>query len=215
MSIPTIRHVCSLGSVCQSSRLLQDIGLKRESYPFDWIFSNPINIERILDDDFFQFLNREQFVGIGPEQCSHSVYGDSMFNHHNPKDNEAHYLYFTRCVRRFRALLGRRDASKLFVMTFPNLECGTIAPIEAHVANLSVYLSSKTCNFRMFVILHVPRCDSFHASVVDASNIRFVTIRTVSVSNGVTLTDPHENLMLHRILLESYHFEVEKLDDEE
>ena len=140
-----VRHVCSLGSVCQSSRMLQDTGLKRESYPFDWTFSSPIGIERILDDDFGQFLQRDLFVGIGPTQCSHLVYGERMFNHHNPKYNEEHYAYFARCVGRFRALLANGE-SKLFVMTFPNLDndAGSVESIKAQVSRLTVYLSSKT-----------------------------------------------------------------------
>ena len=207
-----VRHVCSLGSVCQSSRMLQDTGLKRESYPFDWTFSSPISIERVLDDDFGQFLQRDLFVGIGPTQCTHLVYGERMFNHHNPKDNEEHYDYFTRCVSRFRALLAT-DASKLFVMTFPNLDndAGSVASIKAQVTRLTVYLSSKTRNFRLFVVCHVPRCDALGASVADVSNVRFVTLRTTSVSDGVALTDPRENSTLQRILLDSYTFEVEKL----
>ena len=207
-----VRHVCSLGSVCQSSRMLQDTGLKRESYPFDWTFSSPIGIERILDDDFAQFLQRDLFVGIGPTQCSHLVYGERMFNHHNPKYNEEHYAYFARCVSRFRALLANHE-SKLFVMTFPNLDndAGSVESIKAQVSRLTVYLSSKTTNYRLFVVCHVPRCDAFCASVADVSNVRFVTLRTTSVSDGVVLTDPRENRMLQCLLLESYEFEVEKL----
>ena len=206
-----ICHVCSLGSLCQSSQLLQDTGLKRESYPFDWIFSNPTTIQCILDDDFGLFLHREKLIGISAGRCSHSVYGESMFNHHNPKDNDEHYRYFTRCIGRFRALLGR-EASKLFVMTFPNLERGDITDIQTQVARLNVYLSSKTCNYQIFVILHVHRCDAFDATIVDAGNIRFVTLSTTSVSDGIKLSDPHENHMLHRILLDSYTFAVETLE---
>lgn len=210
MSDAPIRHVCSLGSLCQSSRLLQDTGLKRESYPFDWIFSNPTNIERILDDDFGLFLQRELLVGDGPDKCSHSVYGERMFNHHNPRDSDEHYMYFTRCVGRFRALLAR-DVSKLFVLTFPNLESGAIARLTAEVAQLSARLSSMTRNYRLFVVFHVPHCDALDATTVDAGNVRFVTLSTRSVSDGIVLEDPHENLILQRILLDSYAFAVEKL----
>jgi hypothetical protein len=39
-----INHVCSLGYLCQSSQILKQNGLKKCSYPFDWIFSNCDNI---------------------------------------------------------------------------------------------------------------------------------------------------------------------------
>ena len=67
-TIPRVRHVCSLGTVCLSSRMLKDTGLKRESYPFDWTFSKPNIIERILEDDFGQFLHRDLLVGNGSNQ---------------------------------------------------------------------------------------------------------------------------------------------------
>jgi hypothetical protein len=54
-------------------------------------------------------------------------------------------------------------------------------------------------------------CDA-DATIVDAGNIRFVTLSTTSVSDGIKLSDPHENHMLHRILLDSYTFAVETLD---
>jgi hypothetical protein len=213
-----IRHVCSLGSLCQSSMMLVDTGLKRESYPFDWIFSNPTTIERILDDDFGRFLQRDLLVGNGADQCSHLVYGERMlhhhkrmFYHHNPRDNDEHYMYFTRCVRRFRALLSS-DASKLFVVTFPNLESGAIAGLKTEVAQLNARLSTMTRNYQLFVILHVPHCDVFDASIVDASNVRFVTLSTKSESGGLLFTDPNENRMLHKILRDSYDFAVEKLE---
>ncbi len=196
--------------MCQSTRLLIDTGLKRESYPFDWTFSGPTTVERILDDDFGQFLQRELLVGTGAAQCGHVVYGERMFNHHNPRDNDEHYAYFARCVHRFRALL-RSDASKLFVVVFPNLDRGAVARLRAEVAQLSARLSALTRNHRLFVVFHVAHCDAFDASTEDERNARFVTVSTKGGSDGLVLADPHENRMLHKVLLESYDFAVEKL----
>ena len=206
-------HVCSLGTRCQSSQLLLETGLKKESYPFDWVFSSPADIEHILDDDFRSFLNKEMYGGKGPDQCDHTLYGNRMFNHHNPKDNDDHYLYFTRCVGRFRELLGR-EKGKLFVMTFLNLEndAECVTDVRARAAQFNLYLSSKTCNYRLFVICHVPHCDVFGADVVDVGNIRFVTLHTTSLSDGVHLTDGHEDAMLRQLLLDGYDFKVESLD---
>jgi hypothetical protein len=118
----TIKHVCSLGPICQASQLCKSTDLKRESYPFDWIFSNPRNVMHILEDDFASFLNRELYVSNNhPSKCSHTLYRQSMFNHHNPKDNNEHFSYFIRCVERFRKLLGT-ESTKLFILIFGNVK---------------------------------------------------------------------------------------------
>jgi hypothetical protein len=47
-NLEKIKHVCSLGSLCHSSQILKRNNLKKCSYPFDWIFSNPLVIFQIF-----------------------------------------------------------------------------------------------------------------------------------------------------------------------
>ena len=43
-----IIYACSLGPQCHSSNILKRLNIKKESYPFDWIFSNLKNLEHAI-----------------------------------------------------------------------------------------------------------------------------------------------------------------------
>lgn len=203
-----IHHVCSLGTLCQSSQLCKNTGLKQESYPFDWIFSTIPTVIKIIEDNFNQFLNKEMYTSKGSTKCDHTLYGP-IFNHHNPK-NKDHYNYFTRCVERFRTLLCRNE-NKLFVIFFPNISDVEISTIKQQVIHLQEYLSRKTSNHYIIAICHIPGQESFKTTIVDIKNIKLVTLYTKSKSNGVTINDPNENIMLEKLLLDSYSFQIQKL----
>lgn len=211
----TINHVCSLGPHCQSSKLCKSTNLKRESYPFDWIFSNPANIIHILEDDFALFLNRELYVNVSnkPYRCSHTLYRESMFNHHNPKDNNEHYSYFTRCVERFRKLLSK-ESNKLFILAFVNVnnDLNHIEIIKQQVLRLNEYISTKTTKHYMFVICHIPDQDNYTQTIVDINNIKFISLYTKSRSNGLALLDPAEDKLLQQLLLDNYSFQITNLE---
>jgi len=211
--IITIHHVCSLGPHCQSSQLCKATKLKRESYPFDWIFSSPTNIINILEDDFCLFLNRELYVSNKPSKCSHTLYRENMFNHHNPKDNNDHYNYFTRCVERFRKLLGKK-CNKLFILTFVNVnnDVNQIQHIKQQVIQLNDYISTKTKNYYMLVICHIPYQDNYKTTLLDIDNIKFILLYTQSRSNGLALLDPVEDNLTHKLLLDNYLFQIKNLE---
>ena len=71
MEIKTIKHTCSLGQLCQSSQILKSIGLKKCSYPFDWIFSSCDNILHCIQDDFNIFLDKSYYISKSDKQCGH------------------------------------------------------------------------------------------------------------------------------------------------
>jgi hypothetical protein len=217
----TISHVCSLGNFCQSSQILKETGLKKESYPFDWIFSSPANIINILEDDFTQFLNKElyekmysikfgKYKTIDYKKCGHKIYHNKMFFHHNPKNNDNDYNYFIRCVDRFRKLL-KKELNKLFVITFTNLT-ENIESIKKQIIELNNYISTKTSNYYIFVICHIPNQKIFKFKILDIDNIKFVLLYTKSRSNGIRIGDFKENEMLYKLLLDSYSFQIEKLE---
>jgi len=218
----TISHVCSLGNVCQSSQILKETSLKKESYPFDWIHISPTNIINILEDDFTQFLNKELYVNmytiqfgkykrIDYKKCEHKIYQNKMFFHHNPKNNDNHYNYFIRCVNRFRQLL-KKESNKLFVITFPNLNNEDIENKKNQVIELNNYISTKTSNYYIFVICHIPNQKIFKFTILDIDNIKFVLLYTKSRTNGIRLGDFKENQILYKLLLDSYSFQIEKLE---
>jgi len=53
--IPT--YFFSIGHRCSSSGILQNLNLKTESYPFDWIVSNLSTVRHCIETDFVEFLN--------------------------------------------------------------------------------------------------------------------------------------------------------------
>jgi hypothetical protein len=122
--------ICSIGSFCQSSRLLQRLELKEESYPFDWILSNHKMVKHCIEDDFKIFLDKTQYTFIPTSAYTHKVCGHiyyseivdftnehvpgAVFMHHDLAQDEKDYAYFTRCVDRFRKLIAS-DEQKVFI----------------------------------------------------------------------------------------------------
>ena len=84
--------MCSLGGICHSAQLLKRNGLKKCSYPFDWIFSSISMIIDCLEDDFKKFLDKSMYTSKSESTCGHNVYGKSMFPHHNPLNSEKDYV---------------------------------------------------------------------------------------------------------------------------
>lgn len=95
-----INNFCSLGTLCHRSLLLKRNKLKKESYPFDWIFSNCNIINHCISNNFKIYLDKSYYIKINDFKCGHSYYHENMFNHHNPLKND--YNYFVRCVERFK-----------------------------------------------------------------------------------------------------------------
>jgi hypothetical protein len=126
-------RVVGLGMRCTTAQLLQDIGARSASYPFDWIFSTPEVVVHCLEDDFALLLRCEEYLPTSPQQrgrntalCDHRTFRDgfgvwNMFNHHNPME-PSDYAYLQRCVDRFRALADAADPTLFVVLTDNHLE---------------------------------------------------------------------------------------------
>ena len=96
-----IRYAASLGPRCHTASFLKRNKLKKESYPFDWIFSNTGMITHCLEDNFKTFLDKSYYTITDPasKKQQHSVYSEDpseiFFNHHNPLKEEDN-IYFNR-----------------------------------------------------------------------------------------------------------------------
>ena len=150
-----IKYVCSLGSLCHSSQILKNNGLKICSYPFDWIFSSCDTILHCIEDNFKIFLNKSYYVRLSKKHCGHSYYNKQMFYHHNPLDNKNDYNYYVRCVDRFKQLV-QYEEHKLFIMIFVNLD-----NIEENhkndIINFNNKFSKYTKNYTLLVIYHIKK----------------------------------------------------------
>jgi hypothetical protein len=51
----------SLGFRCSSASLIKSLGLKNESYPFDWLVSRLSVIQHCIESDFVEFLNLDNY----------------------------------------------------------------------------------------------------------------------------------------------------------
>jgi hypothetical protein len=208
-----INHVCSLGPVCQSSKLCKDVKLKQESYPFDWIFSCMSYVKHMIEDDFSMFLNKDLYVYNSHCKSGHQVYGSSMFNHHIPNIKDEDYMYFVRCVQRFRKLL-LSDSNKLFVIIYPNCSSNPeeIETNKKSILELNEFLLTKTKNMYVFAIYHMPNQAEYKEVIEDMNNIKYIQLFTKHPSDGTCLIDKNENKLLQELLLNSYKFQVKKLE---
>ena len=123
-----VTHLASLGSFCLTGNILKNNGLRRYSLPFDWIFSSPQMLIDCLQDDFSAFLDRRHYRSISDGRwnpgAEHELYLQkygiaAVFAHRDPT-REEDYLYFKRCVDRFRDLLRSRDSKLFLIMGRPN-----------------------------------------------------------------------------------------------
>jgi hypothetical protein len=59
-------YIFSLGYRCTSAGILKSLGLKAESYPFDWMVSRLPIIEHCVKNDFVEFLNQDNYTNKTP-----------------------------------------------------------------------------------------------------------------------------------------------------
>lgn len=90
----------SIGENCNSSWYLKETGIKKASYPFDWVFSSPDIIIDCIKDDFNKFLDTKLIIDR-ETKAGHNYYHDNLFNHRNPLRSDDDLSYYARCVGRF------------------------------------------------------------------------------------------------------------------
>jgi hypothetical protein len=205
---------CSLGGLCHSAQLLKINGLKKASYPFDWIFSSLPMVEHCIKDDFKTFLDKNQYIDyklnntLRENQCEHSYYGNMVFNgehnvifnHHNPLSNENDYAYFERCVNRFRELL-KSNEYKGFVLFDTNDD---FRKNLKKYFNFSDFLSEHTNKHKLFVINNEVSGYQDYEWVI-ANNLRLIRLKTNSGTTGVVFHDKTDEDYLNK-LIEKWEF---------
>lgn len=189
---------CSLGDSCKASYGLQSIGLKTESYPFDWINSRSEIIKMCIQNEFKDFLDRSLYYPQVNEHdaeriCDHSIYTPILnvnpltykqvfFRHRDPLSLDKDYEYYTRCVDRFKNLLAS-DEDKLFIKTYVNQELDKSFLDDS--LSLVEFLESHTTNYKMVAIKHsVTGTQSF--KVEEHKNLIYIEITTIDHTDGGT-----------------------------
>jgi hypothetical protein len=114
-----------LGNYCLTAMLLKDNNLKFESYPFDWMVSCTDNIIHCVNNNFEEFLNKNNYICI-KNKTKNKYYLNNTnkifknidvdHQHHNLLNN-SDYDYINRCVDRFNNL--EKYKNIIFIMIRP------------------------------------------------------------------------------------------------
>lgn len=208
-----IKHICSLGNNCHTATLLKRNQWKKESYPFDWIFSNINLVKHCIDDKFDKFLDQQYYPDKDPKswQQNHVYYfpfsEDKMFNHKNPM-KEDDYQYYQRCVKRFNQFV-KKPEFKVFLNMHVNHD-----PInntfKQKMIKFNNYLDKNCENYALICIVQGVG-DKQEYSFETHSNIHFINLTTLSPSNGKEFINPTDNSFLDNLLKKVYKFDIEKL----
>ncbi len=218
-----IQHFISLGTLCHPARMLQRIHVKNVSYPFDWMFTDENVIIDILNDDFNKFMDKSYYGDVknkfSERTCGHSLYHEDFFFHKNPR-NEDDYLYYQRCINRFKGMLCD-PGEKLFIMMYSpgstkhptdvyklfNEEYHTetiLNNLRLRGENLNNTLMKFTNNYKLLIVMNFGNNEKQSFQMVHHGNIHYLTLNTLSESTGVTFKDNADNLYFSGIMCEHY-----------
>jgi hypothetical protein len=218
MSVIKIKETCSLGHLCFSSFLLKTLNIKKESYPFDWIFSNLNIIKHCIEDKFKTFLDKKYYTRICNKNITnkrkmnlqrHIYYfpnGNIMFNHHNPI-NTKDYNYFLRCVNRFKILL-KKKSNKLFIYYHKNYENKPFDENnKLNIIEFNNFLKMHTKNYTILSI-YVQKSNTSSLDYIKYENIDFVNINIIGGMNGVKFTNQQDANILKNFIKKRYLFSL-------
>lgn len=218
-----IQHFISLGTLCHPARMLQRIHVKNVSYPFDWMFTDENVVIDILNDDFNKFMDKSYYGDVknkfSERTCGHSLYHEDFFFHKNPR-NEDDYLYYQRCINRFKGMLCD-PGEKLFIMMYSpgstkhptdvyklfNEEYHTetiLNNLRLRGENLNNTLMKFTNNYKLLIVMNFGNNEKQSFQMVHHGNIHYLTLNTLSESTGVTFKDNADNLYFSGIMCEHY-----------
>lgn len=203
-------QVCSLGSLCHTSSFFKINNYKRQSYPFDWMFSHYTNIIHCIEDGFKKFLNKSLYIYLQHNKCKHQYYTDLEFNHYNPLINKEHYNYYIRCVERFQNLL-LSDEQKLFMIMNVNLT-EIQEKTKTDIIEFEQRFSNHTKNYRLVVIFHIPNKPKNKHIITQHENIDFIELHTLSSSNGISFVGESDNDYFYHMI--QRHYDIEQLTED-
>jgi hypothetical protein len=210
---PAIVHAASLGTECYASWTLKQMGLKRYSLPFDWLFSSLPMVLHCLEDDFATFLDPRHYrpvpladrpaphIGL----CDHAHYAGEfgvrhVFNHFDPSELTWH-AYLVRAVGRFRRLLAS-PAPKLFFATVRTAQPELLVESFTRLAAL---LDRSTAKAELHLLAIVPpdANRSFSRTVLTQVDAHRLTVwQPYTRLDGLVFEDAFDDLFVRRMLAE-------------
>jgi len=139
--------IISFGYRCSCAGFLKKMGLKHESYPFDWLISRLSVVKHCLENEFTEFMNTDNYekrqcktfemidmnnificdeILIANKYYQPQIDMDSniaykwylAMNHHNILEEEKDREYYSRCITRFQQLM-KTENKKIFLHICP------------------------------------------------------------------------------------------------
>jgi hypothetical protein len=129
-----------------------------------------------------------------------------MFGHHNPLKNDDDYLYFIRCIDRFKNLLKKKE-NKLFIITFQWLNEHNVNLYINKIIEFNEEFKKYTNNYILLVILHYYKLNELSHKFTFHDNIHFLHL-CASETNGIEFKNDIENNYLDNIINKSYNFNI-------
>lgn len=195
---------CSLGFHCQSSKILIRNDLKKESYPFDWMFSNMFIVKDCIENNFIKLLNKKYYIDYSNKpynnNCGHSIYKNNLFPHRDMRIN-SNYNYLTRCIERFRELcISKKE--KIFLITV--ISTNLLNKIYDNLNNLNIKLGKKTTNFKIVCLVFLYNKNYNDHYIEINNNIHIIYIYSTSKSDGLQFEKETDNIYVDNIIKNNY-----------
>lgn len=202
------RHALSIGTSCYPAWLLKELGLRRASYPFDWIFSHPAMVADMLEDRFARFLDPAEHAlaeadPAHPPRCDHlgyrAQYGvDHVFNHHDVTA-AAGLDHFRRAGDRFLAVTASSDKVLLLMVN-------TVVPVVTDsFARLAAAVDALGPRNTLLCLNVGCTGDTLDMGMGDPCQIgrhRLRTYRSTSEIDGVRFRNPLDDLVMRATVMQ-------------
>lgn len=206
----TVNYICSLGTLCHTASWLKQFKIKKCSFPFDWIFSDPVMVNDCIKNNFVKFLDRNLHIKNTKKlnKSGHKIYGSNIFNHHNILEDE-HFKYYVRCVKRFSDLLIKKE-NKLFILLFTNKNHEITKKFKRRINNLYKTLQENTNNFNLLIVWHMIGTE-LKSNVIkncNFGNLKYIYITTINKSNGLHIKNKKEDKYFNKCIYDLYNYQI-------
>ena len=138
-----INYIIPIGSDCRIAQSLDRLNLRKTSLPFDYIYSDIEMIGDCLDNNFENFLKKDNYIKYKKLGCINKFYKKKYphFNMLNDKIIET----MQRRINRFENLF-KSENLKLFVHISGMYK-------EKHILKINDFLKNRTTNYMLLVLM--------------------------------------------------------------
>jgi len=199
-------EIISIGQHCVTSATIKSFGWKRNSYPFDWIFSSIPMVNHCIKNKFDNFLDRNYFEPIPLYErenkdanfCNHTFYKKEfginfLFNHLDPTEDK-NYDYYTRCVKRLLNIF-KENKRKIFI----GFVSGDFSN-EAHALAETISQFSMSSELYIFEFRPTNRFFPHVSRIEKMSNGCYFSVETISGLEAVEIPNRFDRAFVHGII---------------